>query len=130
MRGRVAVLGGLVALQAGWFVFDGAHAIMTGDYVTPTAGSHAGQLGPWASVVRAVGVNPRAAGMQAFFLAYGTIWLVMAAVLLPRLPRGRGMLATLAAGALWYLPFGTLLSALQLGIVASLRPSRDEEVIR
>lgn len=120
MRARVAILLALVVLEAGWFAFDGAHAIATGDYVTPSSGEHAGQLGPWARVVRAAGVEPRSPGMHAFFLAYGSVWLVTAARLARGLPRGRGALAALAAGALWYLPFGTLLSVLQLGILASL----------
>ena len=120
MRPRVGILLARIVLEAGWFAFDGARALATGDYVTPSSGRHAGQLGPWAGVVRTVGIEPRSTGMHAFFLAYGSVWLVTAAGLGRRLPRGRWALAILAAGALWYLPFGTLLSALQLGILASL----------
>jgi len=69
--GGVAALVALIALEAGWLAFDGAHAILTGDYVTPSTGPHAGQLGPWAALARAIGVDPRSTGMNAFFLAYG-----------------------------------------------------------
>lgn len=110
----------LIALEAGWLAFDGGHAIVTGDYVTPSAGPYTGQLGPWAALVRAIGVDPRSTEMHVFFLAYGMVWLVAGATMAPRLPRGKEALAALAAGALWYLPFGTLLSAVQLAILASL----------
>lgn len=124
-RARIVVLAALVLLVAGWMAFDGAHALVTGDYVTPSSGVHAGRLGPWAGVVRAVGVDPRSTGMQAFFLAYGTAWLAATARFAPRLPRGRGPLAAFAAGALWYLPFGTLGSLAQLGILVTLRERRQ-----
>lgn len=123
-RGRVVVLLALLVLEAGWFAFDGAHALLTGDYVTPSSGSHAGQLGPWAGLVRSAGIDPRSTGMKTFFLAYGVVWLATAGTLARRLPRGRAALVAFAAGAAWYLPFGTLLSGLQLGILASMGRAR------
>ena len=35
--------------EAGWLAFDGGHALVTGDYVTPNEGPYAGQLGPWSA---------------------------------------------------------------------------------
>ena len=36
-----------------------AVALIAGDYVTPSKGQYAGQLGPWARLVSAVGLEPR-----------------------------------------------------------------------
>jgi hypothetical protein len=36
----------LALLEGSWLAFDGAHALITGDYVTPKTGRYAGQLGP------------------------------------------------------------------------------------
>ena len=120
-RGRILVLVALVLFEAGWMAFDGAHALVTGDYVTPSTGPYAGRLGPWADVVSAAGIAPRSLTMKTVFLVYGVLWLGTAALLAGRLPRGRGILMALAAGALWYLPFGTLVSLIQIAILATLR---------
>jgi hypothetical protein len=120
-RARVLALAALVLVEAGWMAFDGAHALVTGDYVTPSSGAYAGQLGPWSAVVGAVGIEPRGTAMKTVFLAYGSLWLAATAALAGRLPRGRGILAAFAAGALWYLPFGTLASVAQLALLASIR---------
>ena len=65
-RGWILVLVALVLFEAGWMAFDGAHALVTGDYVTPSTGSYAGQLGPWADVVSAAGIGPRLARCGTF----------------------------------------------------------------
>ncbi len=58
----------LAVVVAGWFLFDGLYALITGDYVTPKSGEHAGQLGPWSSVVSAVGITPRSTAMKLIFV--------------------------------------------------------------
>lgn len=111
----------LAVLVAGWFVFDGTRALVKGDYVTPTSGEHTGQLGPWAGVVAKAGIEPRSRLMKAIFVVCGAAWLfVIGAFLLGRGWAWAGML-TAAVGSLWYLPFGTLLGAVQ--IVLLLLPS-------
>lgn len=107
----------LAVLEAGWMVFDGARALVVGDYVTPSTGEHAGQLGPWADLVGALGVDPRSTGMKAFFVLYGVGWLAVAAAF----ARGRrwawaAMLAA-AAGSLWYLVVGTVASAVMIALL-------------
>lgn len=107
----------LALLEGGWFAFDGARTLVLGDYVTPTAGPHAGQLGPWADVVSAVGIEPRSTLMKVVHLGIGGAWLgtVIGFVYRP----GHfwlGMVA-FATFTLWYLPVGTLLSAVQLGLL-------------
>ena len=58
----------LVVFDASWMGFDGARAFVLGDYITPGG---AGQLGPWAAVVGALGVDPRSDLIQAIFVVYG-----------------------------------------------------------
>lgn len=115
----------LALVEAGWFAFDGTRALVVGDYVTPTSGRYAGQLGPWATVVEKAGVPPRSTLMKSIFAVYGFAWLALTAGYAAGLPRtGWAMLAA-AAGALWYLPFGTLCSLLQVVLLlfpAARRP--------
>ena len=58
-------------LVAAWFVFDGARALVVGDYVTPKSGERAGQLGPWSKVVATVGIEPRSTRMKLILLVLG-----------------------------------------------------------
>ena len=104
----------LALIEGGWLAFDGGHALLTGDYVTPKTGRFAGQLGPWASVVSALGIEPRSTLMKSIHLLLGLGWLVvMVAFVLGARWAWWGMLGC-AAAALWYLPFGTLLSLVQI----------------
>ena len=56
-------------------VADGARALVLGDYVTI-----GGELGPWAALLDAIGVDPRAAAVKAFFVLYGSAWLAAGAL--------------------------------------------------
>lgn len=107
----------LALIEAGWMVFDGTRALTVGDYVTPSEGEHAGQLGPWASVVSAVGIEPRSTGMKIAFVAFGSLWLIATVLFVLRVPGAVwGMLAA-AVLSLWYLPVGTVLSFSQIGLL-------------
>ncbi len=116
-----AVLIVCVVVEAGWMAFDGGRALVVGDYVTPKSGEYAGQLGPWSKVVRAVGIQPRSTLMKSIFFVYGVLWLVMAAAYVIGVSWSWWGMLLLAAGALWYLPFGTLLSVVQLVLLVLLR---------
>lgn len=61
------MIAALALFEAGWMAFDGVRALATGDYVTPSSGPYAGQLGPWSQVVSAVGIPPRSTAMKAIF---------------------------------------------------------------
>ncbi len=111
----------LAAAAAGWMVFDGTRALTVGDYVTVD-----GRLGPWANVVEAVGIDPRAEGMKLFFVLYGAGWLCAALAYVRDLRRSRAAMAAFAAGSLWYLVLGTVSSVLQLVLLTldrRLRPA-------
>ncbi|GAB4327245.1 MAG: hypothetical protein Kow0074_22480 [Candidatus Zixiibacteriota bacterium] len=104
----------LAVLVAAWMLIDGIHALVTGDYVTPSSGDHAGQLGPWSSVVSAVGIPPRSTVMKAIFVIYGALWLgVLVGFVMRQSWAGKALLVA-AIGSLWYLPFGTLFGVVQI----------------
>jgi hypothetical protein len=95
---------------------------LTGDFVTPRSGEHAGELGPWSHIPRAFGVDPRSTGVKIFFLAFGLLYLAALVAFLLRRPGARPVLVACAAVALLYLPLGTLASAGALGLLFALRP--------
>jgi hypothetical protein len=105
----------LAVSEAGWMLFDGIRALVLGDYVTVD-----GELGPWAELVDAVGIDPRSTAMKAVFVAYGSAWLAVTAAFVVRrrwAPRG---MAVAAAASLWYLVIGTISSAFQLLLLGAL----------
>lgn len=104
----------LALIEGGWLAFDGGRALVMGDYVTPKSGPYAGQLGPWAKVVSAVGIEPRSTLMKSTHLVLGLTWLgIMAGFVLRLSWAWLGMVLCAVLG-LWYLPFGTLLSVIQV----------------
>ncbi len=98
-------------------VFDGSRALIVGDYVTPSTGPHAGQLGPWSEVVQAVGIPPRSTGMKLVFVGYGLVYLGMTVAFLLHAPRTRRGMIIVALLGLWHLPFGTLTNLLVLALL-------------
>lgn len=113
----------LAFIEGGWLAFDGGRALLVGDYVTPNSGRFAGQLGPWSKVVAAAGIEPRSTLMKSIHLIIGVTWLaVMVNYALGCQWAWWAMLAC-AVCSLWYLPFGTLLSAVQV-VLLLLPPLR------
>jgi hypothetical protein len=113
----------LAAMTQGWMAYDGAHALLRGDYVTPKSGQYAGQLGPWAKVVSAAGIEPRSTLMKIIFVAYGGVTLLIAiGFILGFKWAWWGMLVAAILG-LWYLPFGTLLNIIMI-VLLLLPPLR------
>jgi hypothetical protein len=113
-------------LEAGWMAFDGIQALLTGHLVTPKSGTHAGELGPWRHLVEAAGIDPNGTGMRVVFAAYGLIWLGIAFGFALRKPWGWPAMVVAALGALWFLPVGTILSLVQLGLLFGFRNSLRE----
>lgn len=117
---RIAVLA-LTLLEAGWMTFDGARALVMGDYVTPRAGAHAGQLGPWQHVVSAIGIAPRSTAMKLIFITYGLSWLLIAVGFARGTSWGWTAMVVAAVASLWYFPIGTLCSVVQLVLLLWIR---------
>lgn len=104
----------LALFEAGWMTFDGMRALTVGDYVTPSSGPHAGELGPWSKVVSAIGVEPRSTAMKATFVVYGVVWLAIIVCFALGLSWAWKAMLIAAIGSLWYLPIGTAVSVLIL----------------
>ncbi len=108
----------LAVVEGGWLAFDGGHALVTGDYVTPSSGRYAGQLGPWSKLVSGLGIDPRSTLMKTIHLVLGVTWVaIIICFALGVSWAWWGMLICAIAG-LWYLPFGTLLSIVQIVLLA------------
>jgi len=107
----------ILLVSPGWMAFDGARALVVGDYVTPGRGPHAGQLGPWSEIVSAVGIPPHSTTMKWIFVAYGVATLATGFAFLTGVSRAWTVLVILAFAGLWYLPFGTLLHAVLLVVL-------------
>jgi hypothetical protein len=108
----VLVVLGLV--EGAWMTFDGTRALTAGDYVTPSSGAHAGQLGPWNYVVSAVGIPPRSTAMKVIFVVYGLSWLIIALGFAFRSAWALRAMLIAAVATLWYLPVGTIFGIVQL----------------
>lgn len=105
-RVALVVLGLVVG---GWMVFDGTRAFLLGDYVTPSTGIHAGQLGPWSKVIGVAGIDPRSAFAKALHILSGLLWVgAIGSLARGRRATPRWPVAVAAAASLWYLPMGTL----------------------
>ncbi len=115
---------GLALFVGGWLAFDGAHALIKGDYVTPKSGTHAGQLGPWSKLVAAVGIEPRSTLMKCIHLGFGLAWIAVMICFALQLPWAWAAMLGFACASLWYLPFGTLLGVVQL-VLLLLPPLRE-----
>jgi len=71
----------LLVVVGSWMAFDGFRAMLMGDYVTPQTGRYAGQLGPWAALLRAVRVDPLSWPVKAAHIAVGLLGMIAAAFL-------------------------------------------------
>lgn len=115
------VVAGVGLLLGGWMTFDGSRAFIKGDYVTPGEGPYAGQLGPWANVVRGVGLEPRSSPVKGTFVVLGACWLIFAIAHFLGARWARPGLIALSVLSIWYLPVGTFLSIVELVLLLVLR---------
>lgn len=112
----------VAALLGAWLLFDGIRALTAGDFVTASSGPHAGRLGPWASLLRAVGIEPRHPAVKLAHVVLGVCWLAAGICLLLRAPWARIAVIGVGVASLWYLPFGTLLGGAAIVIAAVFLP--------
>jgi hypothetical protein len=118
LRAAVVALG---LMQGAWMTFDGTRALVVGDYVTPSNGVHAGQLGPWSHVVSAVGIPPRSTAMKLVFVVYGLSWLIISVGFAVHAAWASPAMLIAAIATLWYLPIGTIFAIVQLAALIWLR---------
>jgi hypothetical protein len=108
----------LTLLRSGWMGFDGVRALVVGDYVTPKTGPYAGKLGPWASLLTAIGLAPRGLPVKLLFVASSLAGLVALGGFLLGAPWGAPALLAVAIATLWYAPLGTAIGLVQIAILS------------
>src|SRR2546427_11733109 len=110
---RTAVAAAALAIiNGGYLVIDAIHRFVVGDFLRI-----GGQLGPWAGLVGAVGVDPLAMGPV--FLVIGVAQVAAATLLLLRRPGGGSLVPPLPFRALWYPLFGTVSSVSQITLITA-----------
>lgn len=113
----------IALLLGGWFAFDGRRALIAGDYVTARTGPRAGQLGPWAKVVSVLGIDPRSTGMKVAHVVFGGMWIVGALIYMFAPEKGSVVLLAGSVATLWYVPVGSVLGLVEIGLLIYLRTS-------
>jgi hypothetical protein len=119
MSWNVALAAVLSLVLGAWMLFDGARALMTGDYTTPRSGRYAGQLGLWAGIVLRIGIDPRSTAMKALFIGFGVAWLLVGAGLVFGTAGILQIAIVLAFATLWYVPIGSAIALLVLLLVGA-----------
>jgi len=108
------VIASAIALfVGGWMIFDGLHVLQTGKYFGPET------PGPWSDLVVALGLNPFRLGVP--FIALGALWLLSVSAMLLRQSWGWQSALLTATLTLWYLPVGTILSAVYIALLFVFR---------
>jgi hypothetical protein len=98
------------ALNGAWMLTDGAVALATGDDLGP-------ELGPWAALLRALGVDPLERAVAAGFLLYGAAYLALLAAYARRPAPARAAVLAATVPLLAYLAVGTLVALATLGLL-------------
>jgi hypothetical protein len=111
----------LALLDGGFMAFDGTRALLAGDYIRPQSGEYAGQLGPWAKLVRKIGIDPESTRMKLIFAVYGFAWIAVIVCFALKKPWAWNAMLICAAASLWYLWIGTMSSILQIVLLLVLR---------
>jgi hypothetical protein len=111
----------LAVLNFGFMTVDGSRALIVGDYFRPETGEYAGQLGPWATIVSAIGINPESGLMKGIFIAWGGLGLILTVSFAMRVRRADSALLFFNLASFWYLVAGTLSSVLQVIFLLILR---------
>jgi len=102
-----------------WLIFDGTRKLVTGNYT----GEHTIGLGPWATIVSAIGVRP--ADMAFPFLFLGVLWIVNGVIVLLGSSTRYERAIAISIVTLFYALPGTL-----VGLVTILLSSRERRLAR
>ena len=115
----------LALLNTGFMTYDGMHAFITGDYIRPTTGEYAGQLGPWTNVTETLGFDPLSPLMKSIFVIYGLVGLFITVAFIRHKPWARKGLIVFNILAIWYFFVGTLSSVVQIVLLVLYRPFKN-----
>jgi hypothetical protein len=104
----------LAVMNFGFMTFDGSRALIKGDYIRPQSGEHAGQLGLWSRLVKAIGINPESTTMKSVFLIWGIAGLLLTFCYVLNIGWAKNGMIIMNILSLWYLVPGTVISVLQI----------------
>ena len=99
-----------------WMALDGVHQRLLGDYVRI-----GGQLGPWAALVSALGIDPQSLGF--FFVFLGLAFIAASFGVYLRRRWGYNIGLAISSLSLFYLGFGTPVALICL-VLLLLKPTR------
>jgi hypothetical protein len=108
-------------INAGYMTFDGARALIIGDYLRPASGEYAGQLGPWSKLVSMVGIDPESTLMKSVFLILGIVSLFITICFILDYPWAWKAMLIINICTLWNLIIGTASSIIQIILLIILR---------
>src|ERR1044072_9937928 len=97
----------LAVLNFGYMVFDGSRALIKGSYITPSSGKHAGQLGPWSTLAKGIGIDPEGALMKIIFVVWGITGLIITLCFLKDTAQYWKWMLLANIFSLWYAMAGT-----------------------
>lgn len=111
----------LAFMNFGYMTFDGAKALITGDYIRPQTGDYAGQLGPWTKLVEKIGVDPMSTFMKLLFVLFGLIGIGITVSFALNVSWAWKAMLIYNICSSWYLFFGTASSILQIILLFIIR---------
>jgi hypothetical protein len=111
----------LSLMNAGYMAYDGSRALIKGDYLRPTSGEYAGQLGPWSRLAEKAGIDPLSTGMKCVFLLFGVVGTVLTICFAIGYPWAWKALLIFNICSAWNLFFGTASSVLQIILLVIMR---------
>ncbi|MGZ5243178.1 MAG: hypothetical protein ACXWDO_11805 [Bacteroidia bacterium] len=111
----------LAILNFGYMTFDGSRALIKGDYIRPSSGEYAGQLGPWTKLAKAVHIDPESTLMKSIFLVYGICGLIVTFCFAMNYSWAWKAMLIMNILSLWNLIFGTASSLLQVILLVILK---------
>jgi len=106
MKILITILG---ILNGGYMLIDGIYVMLNGKYIGPE------KPGPWSYIFEKMGMD--VFKLSPLFIIIGSIWLLVIYGLWTNQNWTYGLGITLSILTLWYLPVGTLVSLITLGIL-------------
>jgi len=111
----------LAFLNFGYMAFDGGRALLKGDYIRPTSGEYAGQLGPWTHLVKKIGIDPESTFMKMIFLVWGLAGITLTICYALNFDWAWKYMLIINICSVWYLWMGTASSVLQMILLSIIR---------
>jgi hypothetical protein len=102
-------ISGIALVNGAWMLIDGIFVIINGKFIGPE------KPGPWASLLGLTGVDVFKLGPV--FVLFGLAWLLFVTALITEQEWARTFGIVLSILTLWYLPFGTLIALVVLGLM-------------